>query len=242
MDDNLESKFNDKAFEIYEAAKKYCGYNATRFLQKIRKDGGLKAAKSWLNPKAMNKPPTKGFITLVNEGRLDISLEALVLREPWRELFTSEELAVASQRLREYGYENTELFTHSSDKNIPEELTENSIYAEGSSKRILVNSYERDSSARKSCLKHHGYSCIVCEFNFEDHYGSYFKDFIHVHHLRPIASIGKEYQLDPVRDLIPVCPNCHAIMHRRNPPYTVHEVKKMIKSKKKKNQNPPNRK
>tara|TARA_R110002050_G_scaffold54303_4_gene122942 strand:- start:29513 stop:29710 length:198 start_codon:yes stop_codon:yes gene_type:complete len=60
-------------------------------------------------------------------------------------------------------------------------------------------------------------------------YGEIGKGFIHVHHLTPISEIGKKYQIDPINDLRPVCPNCHSMLHRRNPPISVNELKEIIK-------------
>lgn len=99
----LEQSFQDKAIEVYELAKDLGGYNAIRFLQKIRRVGALKAAKDWLDPR-QGSLPTSGFLKLFDADLLDISLEALVLRRPWNQLFTNEELTVAASRLRSYGY------------------------------------------------------------------------------------------------------------------------------------------
>ncbi|HWL22391.1 MAG TPA: HNH endonuclease [Ureibacillus sp.] len=95
---------------------------------------------------------------------------------------------------------------------------------EGSVKSVFVNKYERNPLARDRCLEVHGYTCEVCDFDFEDTYGEIGKHFIHVHHLVPLSEIGEEYEIDPVDDLVPVCPNCHAMLHRKNPPYTVEEM------------------
>ncbi len=55
--------------------------------------------------------------------------------------------------------------------------------------------------------------------------------FIHVHHLKPQSSRGGEYEIDPVLDLVPVCPNCHAVMHRRREtPYSLEEVCAFLKT------------
>ncbi|MDT8416146.1 MAG: HNH endonuclease, partial [Flavobacteriaceae bacterium] len=78
-------------------------------------------------------------------------------------------------------------------------------------------------------IDHYGLSCSVCKFNFENEYGELGKDFIHVHHLRQVADIGKEYKIDPVKDLRPVCPNCHAMIHKRKEPYTIDELKEKMK-------------
>ncbi|OOE13152.1 HNH endonuclease [Fictibacillus arsenicus] len=95
----------------------------------------------------------------------------------------------------------------------PEEVVEN--LEEGQRKTIKVNMYERNPIARKKCVEHYGIQCQVCETNFEKTYGDVGKDFIHVHHIKPLHEIQQEYIVDPVKDLIPVCPNCHAMLHRK---------------------------
>ena len=115
---------------------------------------------------------------------------------------------------------------------LPEEVSidSNYSYPEGAVSTIQVNSYERNREARQRCLDHHGYSCAVCRFDFEKHYGDIGKGYIHVHHKTPIRAIGKEYQIDPISELIPVCPNCHAMMHKEDPPFSVKELKEIMKS------------
>ena len=97
---------------------------------------------------------------------------------------------------------------------LPEEVETPGQYFEGASKLVSVNTYERNAKARAMCIEHHGYICAVCSFDFKKYYGAIGENYIHVHHLVPLAEIKKEYELDPVKDLIPVCPNCHAIIHR----------------------------
>jgi len=101
---------------------------------------------------------------------------------------------------------------------------------EGAVKRVSVNAYERNPLARKQCIAVHGCRCAACGFDFEAAYGEIGRGFIHVHHLRPLSSIGESYVLNPVRDLIPLCPNCHAIVHRSNPPVTVEVLRALIQS------------
>lgn len=107
---------------------------------------------------------------------------------------------------------------------LPEEVANPERYVEGATKTISVNIYERNPQAREACLAVHGYRCSVCDFCFETAYGELGRRFIHVHHLKQLADIGAEYKLDPVTDLRPVCPNCHAMLHRRRPPYTIEEL------------------
>lgn len=104
-----------------------------------------------------------------------------------------------------------------------------SILIEGALLRITVNRYERDLVARQKCIEHYGSVCVVYGFDFEKRYGAIGAGFIHVHHLVDIASIGGRYQVDPVRDLRPVCPNCHAMLHQERPAMSIDILKRKIK-------------
>ena len=84
--------------------------------------------------------------------------------------------------------------------------------------------------ARDACLRHYGRSCAACGFNFEANYGEATAGYIHVHHVIPMAQVGTEYELHPIRDLRPVCPNCHAVIHRREPPFSIEEIKHMLQN------------
>lgn len=106
-------------------------------------------------------------------------------------------------------------------------------YYEGALKKVYVNRYERDQDAREKCIEVHGCKCSVCGMDFEKMYGEIGRGFIHVHHIVPISSIGEEYQIDPIKDLIPVCPNCHAMLHHgdNGRVLTIEELKWAIDSK-----------
>ena len=99
---------------------------------------------------------------------------------------------------------------------------------EGAKKQIVVNAYERNSVAREQCIAYYGYKCSVCGFDFGKTYGEIGERYIHVHHLKPLSEIGQQYLVDPITDLRPVCPNCHAMIHKRTPPYRIDELKKII--------------
>lgn len=101
---------------------------------------------------------------------------------------------------------------------------------EGAKEKITVNKYERNRINRKCCLDFYGYECKVCTFNFEKNYGVLGKKYIHVHHITPVSELGTDYIINPVNDLIPVCPNCHSMLHKNNPPFTVDELKDIIKN------------
>jgi len=113
---------------------------------------------------------------------------------------------------------------------LPEEVPSGLTFYEGAVQRILVNRYERDPRAKEACKRHYGTTCFLCGFDFVGVYGEVMAGFIHVHHLKPFSSIGAEYEVDPVRDLRPVCPNCHAVLHRREPPYSLDEVQAFLQS------------
>jgi 5-methylcytosine-specific restriction enzyme A len=86
---------------------------------------------------------------------------------------------------------------------------------EGATKSVVVNAFERNPEARRRCLQHYGYRCNACDVLLSDSYGSLADAFIHVHHIVPLGQIKAEYEVDPIQDLRPLCPNCHAIVHRR---------------------------
>ena len=111
----------------------------------------------------------------------------------------------------------------------PDEIPEPDNIYEGAKKKVTVNVYERNPEARRICIDHYKCICSVCDFSFEKVYGAIGKDFIHVHHIKLLSKIKKGYKVNPVKDLRPVCPNCHSMIHRKNPPYTIEELKKRIK-------------
>lgn len=114
---------------------------------------------------------------------------------------------------------------------LPEEVEMPEQYIEGASKTVSVNTYERSSDSRTKCIAHYGYACAVCGFDFEKFYGSIGEEYIHVHHIVPLSEIKKQYKLDPVKDLVPVCPNCHAIIHRTRPALSIEQLKEHLVSK-----------
>lgn len=98
---------------------------------------------------------------------------------------------------------------------------------EGALRRVVVSRHERSATARAACIRHHGCECAVCGFSFERAFGPAGRGFIHVHHLEALAGKGGRYRVDPVRDLRPVCPNCHAMIHRTDPPTSIAELRSL---------------
>lgn len=119
---------------------------------------------------------------------------------------------------------------------IPQEIHQSAGLSEGAVRVVAVNAYERNPEARRRCIEHHGTRCCVCGFSFGAVYGEVAEGLIHVHHLRPLSEVGGEYTVDPVEDLRPVCPNCHAVLHRRAPAYSIEEVKAFLARKQSSNE------
>lgn len=101
---------------------------------------------------------------------------------------------------------------------------------EGKKVQFFTTKYERNKSNRDLALKIHGFNCSVCDINFEETYGEIGKGFIHIHHIKPLFSLTEEVKIDPVNDLVPVCPNCHAIIHRmKNKVLSIDEMRSIYK-------------
>jgi len=103
----------------------------------------------------------------------------------------------------------------------PDQAATETEFAEGAAAQVYVNKYERSSVARSKCLEHFGRSCCVCGMSFAERYGASAALFIQVHHLVPLSEIHAEYVVDPVEDLRPICPNCHAFLHLSKPPMPI---------------------
>jgi len=116
---------------------------------------------------------------------------------------------------------------------MPEEVPDASQLFEGATQRIAVNSFERNPAARAACVKHHGSKFGACEMDFETTYGAFAAGYIHVHHKKPLSEIGATYVVDPVKDLVPLCPNCHAATHIGGSVRSVNELKQLIATAKK---------
>ena len=107
-------------------------------------------------------------------------------------------------------------------------LSDLEIIREGAKVQVFANQYERDSRARPKCIEKYGTDCCICGFSFRTTYGEEADGIVYVHHLTPLAEIVEEHQVDPIKDLRPVCPNCHAVLHWRIPAYSIEEVKAFL--------------
>lgn len=114
---------------------------------------------------------------------------------------------------------------------LPEELVpaQAETFIEGAKKQITINAYERNPIARSKCIQIHGTKCVICGFDFGAFYGAEFEGKIHVHHIKPLHLIDETYEVDPEHDLVPVCPNCHMVLHsKQDGIFTIKEVQEMI--------------
>lgn len=225
----LEAQFTQAMLEIYEQARRLSPpYTPSAFRSMVVEHGGKGAADRLLE----GTTPSSGFAELLLRGReaLKLSVEYLVLKEPWRGLFSPEQLAEARRRLIEVDCERPpeDAALPPEEVPLPEELVEGE-YAEGAVKRISINAYERSAAARAMCIEIHGSRCTVCGFDFEDAYGPEAAGFTHVHHVVPLSEVQESYEVDPRADLRPVCPNCHAVIHLGGGCRSIEEVRAMLR-------------
>lgn len=229
-----EQALHDELLANYDRAGRETGYWGNYFLRELRKKGGLATAKRMLKP-LNTHDVTPGLQALIDAGRIDLSVEATVLKPEYRALFTSAEISEAQRRL-----DNLPAYVRRHpvppESNFPDDLGGDAEFTEGGRRKVMVNAYERNPAARAACLAKYGTRCAVCGISFEEQYGPIGKGFIHVHHKKPLAARRGEYKLDPKKDLAPVCPNCHAMLHTQDPPLGIDELKTILAQHQK---NPP---
>lgn len=217
----LEQELTDALIEGYHVAGKKTGYWGRRFLQAVRRNGGLATVQRMLLPR--NQQQRKGLDALLEAGHPELTVEAIILQKRFRSLFSAAEIQAASERLGDYAKQLKAIIISPSGI-YPDELAPGRQYTEGARKYVRVNAYERNAKARSACIAHHGYACSACGMTFEKRYGELGKEFIHVHHLKPLALTDGAYIINPIEDLRPVCPNCHAMLHRQDPPLSIEEL------------------
>jgi predicted HNH restriction endonuclease len=103
-------------------------------------------------------------------------------------------------------------------------------YVEGRLVDVVMQRRERSGAARSACLAAYGFTCVVCQINLKSRYADLPVEVIHVHHEEALSASEGEQESDPVATMKPVCPNCHAVIHTRTPPYSVEEVRRMVSS------------
>ena len=170
-----------------------------------------------------------GFLT-AHHAAISSAAEAK-RRSPWKSHFAESTLRALEEAVGtplprpDYLRNGSETVA---EADIGEEAIGVGTFPDGAARIIRVNAYERNPEVRRICLERHGTRCIACEMTFAEKYGPDAAGFIHVHHLRQLSSVGPGHRVDPVADLRPVCPNCHAAIHLRTPPYSIEEVRQML--------------
>lgn len=105
---------------------------------------------------------------------------------------------------------------------------------EGACRQVTSNRYERKASPRRACIQHAktqnggDLCCAACDMSFAKTYGPTGDGFIHIHHLDPLGNRQKAHLVDPTRDLVPVCPNCHAMIHRGGANRPIQELRALM--------------
>jgi 5-methylcytosine-specific restriction protein A len=224
---SLEEDLDQTLLDNYRQAGRAAGYWGNYFNRELVQKGGLTTVKRLLRPSRSDKV-APGLQALIDVGRTDLSVEATVLEPRFRVLFTDTELAEARRRLES-------LPGHAArrpvppESNFPDEIDGVEEFIEGAVRRVTINAYERDPDARAACIAKYGLRCAACGISFEERYGPIGRDFIHVHHKKPLAARRGEYKLRPTVDLAPVCPNCHAMLHTQNPPLSIDELRTIMR-------------
>ena len=192
---------------------------------------GLDVAEHWDGTGRTTRYGQVEWDTVVDvEDRLPVDLLKEVMPEVRWDRVQGSGVAVPSQAIQKlsnlWASHTGSLIFHSADEAAPGTAQ---TFPEGSLERVEVNRYERDRRARKACLNHWGHRCVVCRFSFAERYGPLGEDYIHVHHTVELSLAPPDYQVDPVTDLRPVCPNCHAMLHRTRPATTVEGLKRLLR-------------
>ena len=103
-------------------------------------------------------------------------------------------------------------------------------FYEGAVKKITVNRFERNPLARRICIGHYGAYCQICGFDFYGTYGQIGKDCPSCSsHCAYFSAKRRKFELDPIKDLIPICPNCHSMIHRRKEAMPIEELKQLLR-------------
>lgn len=176
--------------------------------------------------------PAKWWYLLHNTGQYDskaIAGVALAIQnniDGRLNTFKGGEASVV-RKLRSLGFEVLRTEITDTTTRLAEEVS--ATFPEGLRRTVVVNVAERSASARIACLATHGTSCAACGMNFESSYGSQFAGYMHVHHLHPISGAKQESQVNPQTDLVPICPNCHAVVHHGGEVRSVEEVQELFR-------------
>lgn len=175
-----------------------------------------------------------GVIELIINGERKNINESLLIKE-WNSIeLINKSRFIDVLDFNEYNYENFKDILSAfwgvvlSFSNISNNNTKKQLLFEGKQKYKISKLYERSLINRQACILLKGTNCTVCGMSFEDKYGKIGRNFIEIHHLIPISTYKTQTKINPLTDLIPLCSNCHAIIHKKQPPYSIEELKEKI--------------
>jgi hypothetical protein len=174
------------------------------------------------------EPDTGRIYTLLsnNQRRVALSPKATGPSNATRRIRLR--LAVPGYAPEEHGRLERDLGSQPGSYRSADEPDPGQTYSEGTLTRVEVNKYERDPRARQECLDRYGHRCQACGVDFGERYGALGEGFIHVHHIRELSTVGPGYTVDPAVDLRPLCPNCHAMVHRVSPAMPVEDLRDLL--------------
>lgn len=167
-------------------------------------------------------------------------LHYLGMKSDYKGIFEGKELNEVLNILTEQGKdfeETVRLLTLLTDEDLinninsdlEAELAEEGHGIEGHVKFYYGKRYERDAKNRRLAVKKHGLNCYACGFDFEKVYGERGRDFIEVHHIKPLSTLKEAIKVNPETDLVPLCANCHRMVHRRKDDIlSVDELKELV--------------
>lgn len=159
---SLEEELTAAFIEGYRVAGREVGYWGRRFLQAVKRNGGLATAKRMLLPR--NEGQRKGLDALLEANRSELSVESIVLQPKFRSLFSAAELTTAQERLGEYG-KTIAAHIATRQRLFPDELEPGKKYVEGAKKQVRVNAYESAPKARKAEASLMAYRCGRASYN-----------------------------------------------------------------------------
>jgi predicted HNH restriction endonuclease len=175
---------------------------------------------AYYSPKTMNKSNQPRYVAIpksvwsAGEGSIESPIQYILKKE-------ATIIDIQTMTIKEW---SEVLNKYSRSRNIAE-----NTYFKGNKISGYNTHIERNSKARNMfLLKLEKWACQVCTFDFHVEYGEIGEDYIHVHHNDPLgnrAGIGRAVNIET--DFTAICPNCHYMIHSKNPPSTVEELQKI---------------
>ncbi|MGN7761288.1 HNH endonuclease [Paenibacillus sp. 22594] len=102
-------------------------------------------------------------------------------------------------------------------------------FAEGLRSKRESYFFARNKALAKAAKEYYGYTCCICDFNFEKVYGELGVGYIECHHLSPLSERPQEEWSElletKIDDVRVVCSNCHRVIHSKKPALTIEQVK-----------------